>query len=81
MAAKAPDGTPIDPVENLRRMQNGESYYAFTPDLIAARRRCIVASKKFNNADDMSRREMAELWREYVVWGSAWIVNELTLGP
>lgn len=46
------------------KMLRGELYYAFTPDLIAARERCMQACNKFNNAGDISRRRQVELWRE-----------------
>jgi len=65
MAAKAPDGQPIDLVENRRRMRDGELYYAFTPDLIADRKRCSQACGRFNAAGDVSRRELVEFWKEY----------------
>lgn len=56
----------IDKEENRRRMRNGELYYAFTPDLIADRRRCRKAYEKFNNAEELSRRALVEMWKEYV---------------
>lgn len=49
---------------NREKMRQGELYYAFTPDLIAARSRCTKASRRFNNAEDVSRRRLVELWRE-----------------
>lgn len=54
----------IDQRENRRRMENGELYYAFTPDLIADRKRCKSASDRFNAAGDVSRRRCVELWKE-----------------
>jgi len=56
--------TRIDPEENRKRMQRGELYYAFTSDLTAARRRCEKACKRFNDADDPTRRQSVQLWRE-----------------
>ncbi|KAK7050961.1 hypothetical protein VNI00_005073 [Paramarasmius palmivorus] len=53
----------LDIAENRRRMLAGELYYAFTPDLIAGRSRCRSACKEFNEAGDVSRRKMVELWR------------------
>jgi hypothetical protein len=50
--------------ENKQKMLRGELYYAFTPELIAARRRCEVACQRFNSAGDVSRRKRAELWKE-----------------
>jgi hypothetical protein len=46
------------------KMLRGELYYAFTPDLIAARTRCKHACQRFNNAGDVSRRRQIELWKE-----------------
>lgn len=64
MSATSVDGDPIDTKENLRRMAAGELYYAFTPDLIAARKRVEVAYKQFNKAENASRRELAEIWND-----------------
>lgn len=64
MAAKAPDGQPIDLKENRRRMAAGELYWAFTPDLIEDRRRAITALRRFNTAEDPTRRQLVELWKE-----------------
>ena len=51
--------------ENRRRMEAGELYYAFHPDLVADRRRCGVACARFNSAGyDDSRRRALELWKE-----------------
>lgn len=56
----------IDEENNLSRMQRGELYYAFTPQLVAARRRCAQAVGRFNRAGDLTRREIAEHWKEWV---------------
>ncbi|GIJ88527.1 hypothetical protein Asppvi_007451 [Aspergillus pseudoviridinutans] len=48
------------------KMLRGELYYAFTPDLIAARTRCKRACVRFNNAGDVSRRRQIELWKDIV---------------
>lgn len=53
--------------ENSARALRGELYYAFTPELIKARRRCAEARYKFNNAGFTTRRKQVEMWREYVV--------------
>jgi hypothetical protein len=53
-----------DRAKNHEAMQKGELYYAFTPDLVASRRRCELACERFNNAGDVSRRKRVELWRE-----------------
>jgi hypothetical protein len=54
----------IDQAENRRRMERGELYYAFTPDLVADRDRCSAAVARFNAAGRASRREQVELWKE-----------------
>ncbi|CAM1510931.1 Fc.00g084440.m01.CDS01 [Cosmosporella sp. VM-42] len=66
MAARSPDGKPIDQGENRRRMENGELYWAFTPDLVAQRRKAIAACRHFNNAADPSRRQIVELFKDIV---------------
>ena len=54
----------VDLEENRRRMAAEELYYAFTPDLIADRRRCRLAFEAYNRAGDVSRRRLVELWKE-----------------
>lgn len=54
----------MDEAENEARMLRGELYHAFTPNLIAARARCKRALDRFNNAGDVSRRRLVELWKE-----------------
>ncbi|KAI1807412.1 trimeric LpxA-like protein [Daldinia bambusicola] len=54
----------LDEGENLARMERGELYYAFTPQLIAARQRCSRILGRLNNAGDLTRREIAEYWKE-----------------
>ena len=54
----------IDPEENRRRMRAGKLYFAFAPDLIADRRRCSLACKAYNEAGDVPRRKLAELFQE-----------------
>jgi hypothetical protein len=54
----------IDTEENRRRMEAGELYYAFTPDLLADRKRCRLATEAFNAPGDVSRRKIVELWKE-----------------
>lgn len=56
----------VDEDENLARMQRGELYYAFSPRLCAARRRCGQAVGRLNRAEDPSRRQIAEFWKEQV---------------
>ncbi|KAE8341440.1 hypothetical protein BDV24DRAFT_151112 [Aspergillus arachidicola] len=56
--------TNIDEEDNLRRMERGELYYAFTPQLVAARKRCASAVSRLNNAGDLTRRQIAEYWKE-----------------
>ncbi|KAH9429782.1 hypothetical protein MCOR02_009517 [Pyricularia oryzae] len=66
MASRTPDGQPIDPVENRRRMAAGELYYSFTPELIADRQKCQVARDKYNEVskEKVSRRELVQLLNE-----------------
>lgn len=66
MAAQTPDGTPIDLAENRLRMARGELYYAFTPDLIQDRKCCARACRRLNTAEEPTRRELVEMWKEYV---------------
>ncbi|CVL07518.1 acetyltransferase [Fusarium proliferatum] len=54
----------IDEEDNLDRMRRGDLYYAFTPGLVAARKRCRQAVTRLNAAEDPTRREMAEFWRQ-----------------
>ncbi|KAL4731640.1 hypothetical protein ACLX1H_000617 [Fusarium chlamydosporum] len=54
----------IDEEDNISRMRRGALYYAFTPQLVAARKRCKRAVARLNAAEDPTRREMAELWKE-----------------
>ncbi|KAF3011329.1 hypothetical protein E8E14_005211 [Neopestalotiopsis sp. 37M] len=56
----------VDEADNLARMQRGELYYAFTPQLVAARRRCGQAVGRFNRAGDLTRREIAQYWKEII---------------
>jgi hypothetical protein len=60
------DVSKIDLAENRRRMQAGELYYAFVPDLTAERERCKIACGVYNqeNAKGASRRRLVELWKE-----------------
>ena len=50
--------------ENHARSLRGELYYAFTPEMVNARRRCSEAIHKYNNAGPVTRRRQAELWKE-----------------
>ncbi|KAL3456524.1 trimeric LpxA-like protein [Aspergillus heterothallicus] len=54
----------IDEKENLARMQRGELYYAFSPELVAARKRCSRIVGQLNRAGELSRRELAQYWKE-----------------
>ncbi|KAK2775408.1 acetyltransferase, CysE/LacA/LpxA/NodL family [Colletotrichum kahawae] len=54
----------VDEADNLARMERGELYYAFTPNLVAARRRCGEAVGRFNRAGDLTRREIAQHWKD-----------------
>jgi hypothetical protein len=48
------------------KMLRGDLYYSFGPEMTAARRRCAIACKKFNAAEEGSRRKQVELWRKLV---------------
>jgi hypothetical protein len=58
------DLSKLDLKENKRRMAAGELYYAFAPDILVDRRRCKIACKRFNEAGDVSRRRLVELYKE-----------------
>jgi hypothetical protein len=52
----------INLAENKAKMERGELYTAFVPDLIAGRRRAAQACAKYNReATDVSRREQVEM--------------------
>ncbi|EPS29225.1 hypothetical protein PDE_04174 [Penicillium oxalicum 114-2] len=48
------------------KMLRGELFVSFTPELIAARNRCKYAYTRFNNAGEVPRRHLIELWRDVV---------------
>lgn len=50
--------------ENSARAVRGELFYAFTPEMSKARRRCAVACSKYNAEGLASRRKQVEMWRE-----------------
>ena len=47
-------------------MKRGELYYAFSPELVTARRRCGRIVGRLNSAGELTRREVAEFWKEWV---------------
>ncbi|TAQ87859.1 hypothetical protein B7494_g3821 [Chlorociboria aeruginascens] len=55
----------ISDVENEAHMARGELYHAFTPSLVAQRKRCNYAYRRFNESEG-SRRELVGLWKEVV---------------
>lgn len=57
----------MDLSENRRRMQRGELFHAFVPDLVAERTRAMHACARFNSAGDVPRRRLTELFHEYVL--------------
>lgn len=67
----------VDPEENRQRMKAGELYYAFTPDLMSKRKRCILACAVFNKAEDVSRRDQLEMLREYIIIPEAPLLSRL----
>ncbi len=59
--------TPDELAENRRRMDRGELYYAFTPDLVAERRYCAEACHVFNQTSRLApRRLLVERWASIV---------------
>ncbi|PYH88374.1 trimeric LpxA-like protein [Aspergillus ellipticus CBS 707.79] len=54
----------IDEKENLARMRRGDLYYAFSPELVAARKRCARVVSRLNNSGELTRREIAQFWAE-----------------
>ena len=57
----------INAAENEARMLRGELYHAFTPELVAKRRKYQHACRKFNQAcfnEEASRRKLVELWKK-----------------
>ncbi|CAN9301137.1 maltose O-acetyltransferas-like protein [Alternaria alternata] len=52
--------------ENKQRMARGELYHAFTPELTAERARSRQACTRYNNAGDVSRRKLTELFRDII---------------
>lgn len=57
----------IDEKENLEKMRRGDLYYAFTPQLAAQRQKCSRVLNQINKGDDLTRRQMAEFWKEFVL--------------
>ena len=56
----------LENVEEYQKMLRGELYYSFNPEMTWARRRCAIACRKYNAAEDPTRREQVAMWREYV---------------
>ncbi|KAL9612759.1 MAG: hypothetical protein Q9167_002644 [Letrouitia subvulpina] len=54
----------LDPNSEKARSLRGELYYAFGPEFVRDRRRCELACDRFNNAGDVPRRRLVELWRD-----------------
>ncbi|KXL44392.1 MAG: hypothetical protein FE78DRAFT_150348 [Acidomyces sp. 'richmondensis'] len=52
--------------ENRARALRGELYYAFTQEMVNARRRCRKACERYNNSGEVSRRKQVELWRDII---------------
>jgi hypothetical protein len=51
-------------VEQYQKALRGELYHAFGPEMTWARRRSAIACKKYNAAEDPTRREQVAMWRE-----------------
>lgn len=57
--------SPAQLAENRARMERGELYTAFVPDLTKERRIASQACAKYNRlATEVSRREQIELFRQ-----------------
>ena len=54
----------MPPSANKQKMLHGELFYSFTPELINDRKRCLYACNRFNNAGEVPRRKLVELWRD-----------------
>ena len=65
--------------ENKQRMARGELYHAFTPELVGERARCKHACARYNNAGEVPRRKLTELFREYVLLYWSWKTTFLFL--
>lgn len=50
--------------DEKRKALRGELFLAFVPELLAERHRCSNACRRLNDAGDVSRRRLVELWRE-----------------
>ena len=48
------------------KMLRGELYFSFTSPLAEERQRCHHACHRFNNAGEVSRRGLVELWKDIV---------------
>lgn len=55
---------PTSMATEKEKMLRGELYYAFSPELCAARARTEKACRAYNNAGEISRRKQVELWRK-----------------
>lgn len=65
---ETPTWNGIDLVENRRRMERGELYTAFVPELTKERRVASQACAKYNRlATEVTRREQVELFKKCVV--------------
>jgi hypothetical protein len=58
------DVHPARMASEREKMLRGELFHAFVPDLVASRARCKHACERFNNAGEVPRRRLVELWRE-----------------
>ena len=54
----------LDPNSEKARSLRGELYHSFHPEFLKDRRRCELACNRFNDAGDVPRRRLVELWRE-----------------
>ncbi|KAK7191818.1 acetyltransferase, CysE/LacA/LpxA/NodL family [Paraphaeosphaeria sporulosa] len=54
----------LSSVDEYQKMLRGELYYSFGPEMTWARRRCAIACRKYNAAEDPTRREQVAMWRD-----------------
>ncbi|KAI9827930.1 MAG: hypothetical protein M1819_006873 [Sarea resinae] len=57
---------PSPALTEKQKALHGELYHAFSPELIRERARCFHACTRYNNAGEVPRRRLIELWRDVV---------------
>lgn len=59
----------MDLSEEKAKMNRGELYYSFTPELLSDRARASAACHAFNTASAPTQIERVNLWNQYVQFG------------